>query len=520
MVDFFSLSRRVAAVALTTVLMSSQALTMTLVRVGPALYASGPVTDKDYVQFKDALATGGVQRVVFVNSPGGDLWTGLQIGRMIRDASLETRVSGHCHSACSIMFLGGRDRRFATGHPARATMLGLHGPHNRMSRAIAFEAAPQIYAFYRLQMGERFDSTLINKALYGITDAAGMLRLRETARTKPDDRVPWFCPKGSTPLAECERFPGHDAYTLGLVTDPQTEEIELPQALRATFTFYGVRFTETLTSVSDAGIEEITRTYCDGSELCMVLARRELAAWREREPHRALAIGQGKRGFGWTQRGDTPLNAALRALYLCNHVQKNPKLCRLVAVDEYLVPDLHAQARQQFDVLRPNLPTPPADLVQEECDEAGGSTPSQRRTGDPAGLTPRQIDGVTRWNTDTLALALGTPTPPLLIDVGGMVDSMLPGALHFLHGGLALNDPAAERAFDERFRRMLGAAGAHTDRAVVFYGNDSGNWWAANAAMRARDAGYTEVGWYRGGLAAWLRAGMPVVPKVASAVLN
>ncbi|MGA1289247.1 MAG: hypothetical protein ACO3ZK_17250, partial [Rubrivivax sp.] len=108
MVDFFSLFRRVAAVALTTVLMSSQALTMTLVRVGPALYASGPVTDKDYVQFKDALATGGVQRVVFVNSPGGDLWTGLQIGRMIRDAGLETRVSGHCHSACSIMFLGGR----------------------------------------------------------------------------------------------------------------------------------------------------------------------------------------------------------------------------------------------------------------------------------------------------------------------------------------------------------------------------------------------------------------------------
>lgn len=500
-------------------LAASPTLAMNLVREGPVLYASGPVVDDDYLRFKKALAEGGVRQVVFVNSPGGDLWTGLQVGRMIDDAGLETRVSGYCHSACSIMFLGGRDRRFATGHPPRATMIGLHGPHNRTTRSIAPEAAPQIYAFYRAQMGERFDSALINKALYGITDASGMLRLRETARNKPEDRVPWFCPKGSTPLAECERFPGHDAHTLGIVTHPQTEEIELPQALRATFTFYGARFSETVTSISEAGLEDITRAYCDGGALCMTIAQRELRSWREREPHRALAIGLGKRGFGWAQRADAPSTAALRALYFCNHTQNNPKLCRLVAVDDHVVPDLHAQARQQSDELRPSLPTPPADLVQEERDEAGGSSPRSLRPGDPTGLTPRQITGVMRWDTGSLAQALGSPAPPLLIDVGGMVDSMLPGAVHFHNGGLALTDSAAERAYDERFRRMLEAAGARPDRAVVFYGADSGNWWAVNAAMRARDAGYTQAGWYRGGLAAWLKAGMPVVPKSASAVL-
>jgi len=512
--------RRAGATAAAMLLAASATMAMTLVREGPALYASGPVVDDDFVRFKNALAEGGVRRVVFVNSPGGDLWTGLQIGRLIRDAGLETRVSGYCHSACSIMFLGGRDRRFATGYPARATMIGLHGPHNRMTRSIAHEAAPQIYAFYRMQMGERFDAAIVNKALYGITEASGMLRLRDLARNRPEDRVPWFCPKGSTPLTECERFPAHDAHTLGLVTDPQTEEIELPPAMRAAFVFYGVKLTEAISSISDTGVEDITRAYCDGGTLCMSAARRELSAWREREPHRALALGLGKRGFGWTQRADTPWAAALRALYFCNHAPNNPKLCRLVAVDDHLIPDLHSQAQQQSKALMPTLSAPPAHLVQEEREEVGGATARSLRPGDPTGITPREVDGVTRWDTGTLAQALGGTAPPLLIDVGGVVESMLPSALHLHNAGLVLPDPTAERNYDERFRRMLEAAGARTDRAIVFYGPDSSNWWAVNAALRARAAGYTQSGWYRGGLAAWMRAGMPVVPKVASAVLH
>ena len=110
--------------------------------------------------------------------------------------------------------------------------------------------------------------------------------------------------------------------------------------------------------------------------------------------------------------------------------------------------------------------------------------------------------------------------PPLLVDVGGVADAMLPGAVHFLRGGLALADVTADRAFDERFRRMLEAAGARPGRTLVFYGDSSWNWSAANAALRARAAGHTDVAWFRGGLAAWRKAGMPVVPKAVSAVLH
>jgi rhodanese-related sulfurtransferase len=513
---------RLAAVmlGLAAALPAADARAMTVVREGATLFATGLVADDDFVRFKTAFAEGGLQRVVFVNSPGGDLWTGLQVGRLIRDAGLETRVSGYCHSACSIMFLGGRDRRFATGFPPRATMIGLHGPHNRITRSVSTEAAPQIYAFYRMQMGERFHSGIINQALYDLKDAAGMLRVRDTGRNPVEDQVPWFCPAGTTPLAQCERHVGHDAYTLGLVTERETQALELPPAMRANFSFYGVRPNQAITSLQDSAPSSLAGYGCEGASLCAVMALPEWRQWRELEPHRAFAIGVGRRGYGGVHRADDPWSAAARALYLCNHARNNPKLCRLVAVDDHLVPDLQAQAQQRTRAVLQALPAPDAQALQEERDESGGAPVSTLRTGDAGGLTPRALEGVTRWDTATLAQALAGPQPPLLVDVGGIVDAMLPGAVHFLRGGLALADAAADKAFDERFRRMLEAAGAVPERPLVFYGDHSWNWWAVNAALRARAAGHAQVGWYRGGLAAWVKAGLPVVPKSPSAVLH
>jgi len=57
---------------------------MTLERVGSDLYATGPTVDQDFLSFKEALAKGGVQRLVLVNAPGGDLWTGMQVARMVQ----------------------------------------------------------------------------------------------------------------------------------------------------------------------------------------------------------------------------------------------------------------------------------------------------------------------------------------------------------------------------------------------------------------------------------------------------
>lgn len=50
------------------------------------------------------------------------------------------------------------------------------------------------------------------------------------------------------------------------------------------------------------------------------------------------------------------------------------------------------------------------------------------------------------------------------------------------------------------------------DRPLVFFCAGSACWESYNAVLRARAAGYTRLYWYRGGLASWSAAGMPVQP--------
>ena len=83
---------------------------MSLEIQGNLVFASGPVVD-DLARFRDALDQAGVDTVVFVNSPGGDLWTGLRVGRLITERGINTVIAGYCVSACSIMFMGARSAR-------------------------------------------------------------------------------------------------------------------------------------------------------------------------------------------------------------------------------------------------------------------------------------------------------------------------------------------------------------------------------------------------------------------------
>ena len=205
---------------------------MVLERSGEDIFATGPTVDRDYIDFKRALDEEGIERIILVNGPGGDLWTALRVARIVRDKGIKTVVSGYCMSACSIIFMAGRDRAFGTGYPARITMVGIHGAHLRESKQIDPKLQPEIYAWYKQQIGERFDSKVINQALYDIQDSGGFLRAREIERNKHQDRVPWFCPKGQTPFELCQKHTGQDAYSLGIVTQSQTEILDLPESMK------------------------------------------------------------------------------------------------------------------------------------------------------------------------------------------------------------------------------------------------------------------------------------------------
>ncbi len=505
------------AVALLLAMPCAVGVAMTLERAGGDLFATGSIEDGDLRAFKQAFAEGGIERVVLVNSSGGDLWTAMQVASMIQSAGVQTLASGQCMSACSLMFIAGKERFFATGNRPRYTMIGIHGAHDGENGRVDPAWMPQMYALYKSQIGARFDEALMNQALYGMKHAGGMLRIRELQRTSEAERAPWFCPKADTPPFQCQRYPGKDAYSLGIVTGPGTVAITLPRSMQPVLTFFGRQLPEPETDLQGRAAELIDAV-CPYFA-CKLFARDLVDNWLQADTHRAFAIGVDKIGYGNAWGADDTWPAMASALYRCNHARANKKLCKLVAVDEQETYSFYDAVEQQSKAALADLPVPPPGASERERAEPGVASPASYRTEDLEQVTPQEVHGVRRVDTSELAALLKSDAPPALIDVIAAIPVMLPSAIHFVGGGMAFADPAADDAYDERFRDMLRVAVPDKAAPVVFYCVDSQSWHSVNAAMRAVRAGYTNVMWYRGGIAAWQAAGLPTTGKVPLAVL-
>lgn len=495
------------------------ALAMTLERVGNDLYATGPTVDQDFLKFKEAFNREGIHRLILVNGPGGDLWTGMQIAHMVREAKVKTVVSGYCMSACSLIFMAGRERAFGTGHAPRMTVLGIHGAHDTLSKRILPEAIPQMYVLYKSQMGDKFDAQVMNQALYNIQDANGFLRMREVQRTNENDRTPWFCATGQTPIEQCQQHVGKDAFSLGVITQKETISLELPESMQPRIGFFGRTLTPASADFEDRASSFI-ESLCNGQLLCKTIGQRTFNNYLKANHNKALAVGWGKTGYGIRWGTDDTGQAMMRALYACNHAQNNPKLCRLVAVNDHELLPIYESAARQADELLKNLKPPRPEWVQQEREEPGASTPNKLRTGqNVSGMTPRALAGIERWDTATLAQALRQSNPPVLIDTASF-GPVIPGALNIINSGLAFEDEKLEQAYAERFKNILQVASPDMTKPVVFYCASSECWLSVNAAMRAHRLGYSRVIWYRGGLAAWTQAGLPTLERAPVAVLH
>jgi hypothetical protein len=90
----------------------------------PEIYISGEISEKVLNELRALVEKNAIEdAVVQVDSQGGDLFAGMEIGRFIRDKGFTTEVgsigdgwgnslSGDCHSACTLAFLGGKYRHF------------------------------------------------------------------------------------------------------------------------------------------------------------------------------------------------------------------------------------------------------------------------------------------------------------------------------------------------------------------------------------------------------------------------
>jgi PQQ-dependent catabolism-associated CXXCW motif protein len=164
--------------------------------------------------------------------------------------------------------------------------------------------------------------------------------------------------------------------------------------------------------------------------------------------------------------------------------------------------------------------SPLEQLTRHERQDLGVPPQRHLHAGPMHGPTPAALPGGQLVTTQGLLALLhggrqraaapgGQPAPggrlaPVLFDVLGHPQS-LPGAI-----------PAAWMAqpgrLDDELQHRVEAflarhSGARKDRPLVFYCLSRDCWMSYNAALRAIQAGYSQVLWYRGGLQAWQAAG-------------
>jgi hypothetical protein len=97
-------------------------------RVDTDVFVSGDIVANDDVKLRAEFDTAPVKRLILVNSRGGHLNASMNIARWLTTRGVTTLVAGPCLSACSIIFMAGQQRQYATGYEPRLTVVGIHGP--------------------------------------------------------------------------------------------------------------------------------------------------------------------------------------------------------------------------------------------------------------------------------------------------------------------------------------------------------------------------------------------------------
>jgi hypothetical protein len=208
------------------------ALAIQIQRIEGDVFVSGDIVANDDLKLRAEFDTAPVKRLILVNSRGGHLTASLNIARWLATRPVTTLVVGPCLSACSLIFMAGKERMYATGFEPRLTVIGIHGPSLPQTGQLLPERAGEMLAFYKERMGEKYDAQLLHTALYEMKDATGFVLVREISRNQAKDRITLHCPTAGTPRWRCTEYPRLDAFTLGLVTNIETVSLQLPDSMR------------------------------------------------------------------------------------------------------------------------------------------------------------------------------------------------------------------------------------------------------------------------------------------------
>ena len=140
-------------------------------------------------------------------------------------------------------------------------------------------------------------------------------------------------------------------------------------------------------------------------------------------------------------------------------------------------------------------------VYADEDRDWGVPPATQLRTVGYHERTPTRIPGGKVVTTGELKALLEQPSKPYVIDVlGGGIHRTIAGAFWMIGAGAGDMNKDEEKRFAGA---IAGFAGGDKNRALVFFCVDPECWLSYNAALRTITLGYTNVMWYRGGIAAW-----------------
>jgi PQQ-dependent catabolism-associated CXXCW motif protein len=224
----------------------------------------------------------------------------------------------------------------------------------------------------------------------------------------------------------------------------------------------------------------------------------------EARTHKAYAVCLGG---AWAYRsGRDSADAAVAATLDVAREHARGWPCIVYAIDDRVVTRAYLQNLSPGEFRRTLAEaTLAARPFADEDRDAG--IPAQRgmRERKLHAPTPTAVPGARLITTDGLRRALAGEGHPVLVDVRPRPQATIPGA--HVNNPIGSDFSAdAERAAADFLARIV------PDRAapVAFYCVNWECWLSYNAALRAVAAGYSNVHWYRGGIAAWFEAGLPL----------
>jgi hypothetical protein len=135
---------------------------------------SGPIRAGDEFKVRDHMARHQV-RVLFLNSPGGQITAATEIGRMLRRAGVTTVVdaaTSNCASACTVLFAAGARRHYVNAAGVVEGRQGLAG------RGLGYHQGNQSTSVHAGGFSGAATGNMVNAYYeFGVSGAAQFLNL-------------------------------------------------------------------------------------------------------------------------------------------------------------------------------------------------------------------------------------------------------------------------------------------------------------------------------------------------------